>query len=110
MFNNELWTVTNRCLPISIMSTQLSVSVVTASFSDLAPMDSDQETMRVRFKTQPSVVRPRRRDAHVGIGSVVGASLIDGRCPLWVKSGLSSQHHSMTGLPPIADVRRPRPP
>ena len=72
------------------MSTQLSVSVVTASFSDLAPMDSDQETMRVRFKTQPSVVRPRRRDAHVGIGSVVGASLIDGRCPLRVKSGLSS--------------------
>src|SRR6476469_1974861 len=53
-------------------------------------MDSDQETMRVRFKTQPSGVRPRRRDAHVGIGSVVGASLIDGRCPLWVKSGLSS--------------------
>ena len=35
-------------------------------------MDSDQETMRVRFKTQPSVVRPRRRDAHVGIGAHPG--------------------------------------
>jgi hypothetical protein len=25
-------------------------------------------------------------------------------CPLWVKSGLSSQHQSMTALPPKADI------
>jgi hypothetical protein len=27
MFNNELWTVTNRCLRISIMSTRLELRV-----------------------------------------------------------------------------------
>ena len=35
---------------------------------------------------------------------VVAKSVTDPQCPLWVKSGLSSQRHSMSALPLKADI------